>query len=45
MENALLLPIGDPVNLNGASAQVQGLVYDPYGWFPLMNNVTWLESE
>jgi peptide/nickel transport system substrate-binding protein len=40
MDNALLLPIGDPVNLNGASASVQGLMYDPYGWFPLMNNVT-----
>ncbi len=40
MENALVLPIADPVNLNGASARIAGLTYDPYGWFPLMNNVT-----
>jgi peptide/nickel transport system substrate-binding protein len=40
MDNALILPIADPVNLNGASASVIGLAYDPYGWFPIMNNVT-----
>jgi peptide/nickel transport system substrate-binding protein len=40
MDNALILPIADPVNLNGASANVVGLAYDPYGWFPIMNNVT-----
>jgi peptide/nickel transport system substrate-binding protein len=40
MEQALILPIRDYVNLNGASAQIQGLTYDAYGWFPLLNNVT-----
>ncbi|NWF71342.1 MAG: hypothetical protein HXY40_19855 [Chloroflexi bacterium] len=39
MNNALVLPIADPVNLNAASADVQNLAYDPYGWFPILNNV------
>jgi peptide/nickel transport system substrate-binding protein len=40
MDNALILPIRDYVNLNASSASVDGLVFDPYGWFPLLNNVT-----
>lgn len=40
MEQALILPIRDYVNLNGASARVQGLVFDPYGWFPLLYGVS-----
>jgi peptide/nickel transport system substrate-binding protein len=40
MEQALILPIRDYVNLNGANASVQGLAYDAYGWFPLLDNVT-----
>lgn len=40
MDEALILPIRDYVNLNGSRAAVQGLVYDAYGWFPLLNNVT-----
>jgi peptide/nickel transport system substrate-binding protein len=40
MENALILPIRDYVNLNATGASVQGLAYDPYGWFPILNNVT-----
>ena len=39
MEQALILPIRDYVNLNGASASVQGLAFDAYGWFPLLNNL------
>jgi peptide/nickel transport system substrate-binding protein len=40
MTQALILPIRDYANLNGASASVQGLAFDAYGWFPLLNNVT-----
>jgi peptide/nickel transport system substrate-binding protein len=40
MNEALILPIRDYVNLNGASASIIGLQFDPYGWFPLLNNVT-----
>ncbi len=40
MEQALILPIRDYVNLNGSSASLNGLSYDAYGWFPLLNNLT-----
>ncbi len=40
MNQALVLPIRDQVNLNGASASIGGLSYDPFGWFPLLNNAT-----
>jgi peptide/nickel transport system substrate-binding protein len=40
MEQALILPIRDYVNLNGASSRVQGLIFDPYGWFPLLYGVS-----
>jgi hypothetical protein len=40
MENALILPIRDYVNLNGAAASIGNLSYDAYGWFPLLANVT-----
>jgi ABC-type transport system substrate-binding protein len=43
MENALLLPIRDYVNLNGAVSKVQNLAFDAYGWFPLLANVTVIE--
>jgi hypothetical protein len=39
MEQALILPIRDTVNLNGAKASLNGLTYDAYGWFPLLANV------
>lgn len=38
MQEALILPIRDQVNLNASSANVTGLRFDPYGWFPLLNN-------
>jgi peptide/nickel transport system substrate-binding protein len=38
MDNALILPIREYVNLNGVSNQVQNLTFDSYGWFPLMAN-------
>jgi peptide/nickel transport system substrate-binding protein len=40
MDQALILPIRDYVNLNGASAKIQGLSFDAYGWFPLLPNLT-----
>lgn len=40
MNEALILPIREYVNLNGAAASVQGLRFDPYGWFPLLQNIT-----
>ncbi|HLU11968.1 MAG TPA: ABC transporter substrate-binding protein [Oceanobacillus sp.] len=40
MDQALILPIRDYVNLNAASASIQGLAFDAYGWFPLLNNVS-----
>ncbi|MBX3061443.1 MAG: hypothetical protein KF726_00610 [Anaerolineae bacterium] len=39
MENALILPIRDYVNLNAASANIQDLKFDAYGWFPILANV------
>jgi peptide/nickel transport system substrate-binding protein len=39
MEQALILPIRDYVNLNASVVSLDGLEYDPFGWFPLMNNV------
>jgi peptide/nickel transport system substrate-binding protein len=38
MNQALVLPIRDQVNLNGASANIGELAFDPFGWFPLLNN-------
>jgi peptide/nickel transport system substrate-binding protein len=40
MNEVLILPITDLVVLNGARARVQGLTFDAYGWYPLLNNVT-----
>jgi peptide/nickel transport system substrate-binding protein len=40
MEQALLIPIRDPVNLNAVSAQVQDLRFDAHGWFPLLHDVS-----
>jgi peptide/nickel transport system substrate-binding protein len=40
LEQALILPIRDYVNLNAARAEIQGLTFDAYGWFPLLHNLT-----
>lgn len=40
MDEALILPIRDYVNLNAAGASIKGLTFDAYGWFPLMSNVS-----
>lgn len=42
LEQALILPIRDYVNLNGATAQLDGVAYDAQGWFPLLHNFGWL---
>ncbi|HYO89717.1 MAG TPA: ABC transporter substrate-binding protein [Candidatus Limnocylindrales bacterium] len=39
MDQALVLPIRDYVNLNGYASQVMELAYDAYGWAPLLANV------
>ena len=44
MQEALILPLRDYVNLNAASANVTGLVYDSYGWFPLLYGVSVTEN-
>ncbi|MDZ4763928.1 MAG: ABC transporter substrate-binding protein [Chloroflexota bacterium] len=43
MNEAFILPIRDYVNLNGASATLDGVAFDAYGWFPLIPNFTELE--
>lgn len=40
MNDAIVLPVRDYVNLNGARMSVEGLEYDAYGWFPILNNVS-----
>jgi peptide/nickel transport system substrate-binding protein len=40
MDQALILPIRDYVNLNGARTTIHNLAFDAYGWFPILNNVT-----
>jgi len=39
MEQALIIPIRDYVNLNGTSAKVKGLRYSLVGWFPWLYDV------
>jgi peptide/nickel transport system substrate-binding protein len=39
MEEALIIPIRDYVNLNGASSSVKGLRYSLQGWFPWLYDV------
>ncbi len=44
LDQAWILPIRDQVNVNAASARVQGLTYDVQGWFPVLQDV-WLMNE
>lgn len=41
MQDALIIPIRDYVNLNGAVSEITGLVYDAYGWYPLLYGVSY----
>lgn len=43
MQNALVLPIRDYVVLSAAGNRVQGLKFDAYGWYPILNNVRVIE--
>jgi peptide/nickel transport system substrate-binding protein len=43
MNEALVLPIRDYVNINAAVAAVQGLQYDRRGWFPWLHDVYLVE--
>lgn len=45
MEQALILPIRDYVNLNGATARLTGVAFDAQGWFPLLHNFGWIAGE
>lgn len=38
MEQALILPVRDYVNLNAATADLEGVAFDAQGWFPLLYN-------
>lgn len=38
MEQAVVLPIRDVVNLNGASARLEGVIFTAQGWWPLLRN-------
>ena len=40
MNEAMVLPIRDYVNLNGVNDHVQGLAFDAQGWFPWLIDVT-----
>lgn len=40
MQEALVLPIRDYVNLNGVRGEVQNLAFDRYGWYPLLINAS-----
>ena len=43
VDQAWILPVRDPVNLNAATSRVQGLLYDVQGWVPVLYN-TWLKE-
>lgn len=45
MQEALLIPLRDRVNLNGHHATIENLNYDAYGWFPLLHNVNTIETQ
>ena len=39
MDQALIIPIRDYVNLNGATAELEGLRFDAYGFFPILTDL------
>ncbi len=38
MEQAVVLPIRDYVNLEGATSQIDGVIFSAQGWWPLLRN-------
>lgn len=45
MDQALILPIRDSVNLNGVNKQIGNLQFDAYGWAPVLVNLTFNKVE
>jgi peptide/nickel transport system substrate-binding protein len=43
MQEALILPIREYVNLNGATTDLEGVIFSAHGWSPLLNNFQWVE--
>ncbi len=41
MNEALILPIRDYVNLNAHTSAIQNLSFEPIGWFPLLYNASY----
>lgn len=39
MNQALILPIRDYVNLNGSASNIDGLIFTAQGWWPLLTNL------
>jgi peptide/nickel transport system substrate-binding protein len=44
MEQTLILPLRDYVNLNAHVANIKGLQFDANGWFPLLYNLRYVEN-
>lgn len=45
MDEALILPIRDYVNLNGARSTIDGIIFSANGWWPLLHNFQWATEE
>ena len=41
MEQALVLPLRQRVNLNGVSSEIVNLRFDVYGWYPILINASY----
>jgi ABC-type transport system substrate-binding protein len=39
MEQAVVLPIREYINLNGTSARLDGVIFSAQGWWPLLRNL------
>ncbi len=39
MEQAVILPVREYVNLNGATARLDGVIFSAQGWWPLLRNL------
>ncbi len=39
MDQALVIPIQEPVNLNGTTPEIINLTYDAQGWFPMLDRL------
>jgi hypothetical protein len=42
MDQVLILPLRQRINLNGVSARVSNLRFDVYGWYPILYNASYL---